>query len=125
MAMMSTEDAAPGRTWSSDGLVGFDLDDGASSENANKNVWNTWLPNTSLPLGIFMEDDADEEQTVAKSRAPASQPRAPAARRRAAPRRAGDSRFPRSNRSASRADPGCLFSRRRSARLAGARCGSP
>ena len=68
MAALSTPSDVGGKTWSSDGLVGLDLDEGASSENANKNVWNAWLPSTSLPLGLFVDGDSDDEEKGARAR---------------------------------------------------------
>jgi hypothetical protein len=68
MAALSTPSEVGGKTWSSDGLVGLDLDEGASSENANKNVWNAWLPSTSLPLGLFVDGDSDDEEKGARAR---------------------------------------------------------
>ena len=75
MAALSTPSDVGGKTWSSDGLVGLDLDEGASSENANKNVWNAWLPSTSLPLGLFVDGDSDDEEKGARARAREVRPR--------------------------------------------------
>lgn len=54
-----SSDLGSSRSWSSDGLVGLELEDPAG-ENATANVWNTWIPSTSLPVGLFVEGEEEK-----------------------------------------------------------------